>query len=99
MGKKASIAEFIFEFRIDGAKIVYSYGKKSCTKLVYENLSIDNIHILQIDRRVSPLAKIELEGAEHLKKDVGESEISLLKYIKSNSILDDTKTNKIFSAC
>lgn len=94
--KNGSIAEFIFEFRIDGAKIVYSYGKKSCTKLVYENLSIDNTHILQIDRRISPLAKIDLEGAEHLKKDVGESEISLLKYIKSNSILDNTKTNKIF---
>ncbi len=96
--RKESIAEFVFEFRIDGAEILYCYGKKAWNKLVYEKLSIDGIEIFYIDRRESPLARIDLEGAEHLKKDVGESEISLLKYIKSNSILDETKTNRIFSS-
>ncbi|GAB7128635.1 hypothetical protein JCM19000A_31430 [Silvimonas sp. JCM 19000] len=97
-GKKQDIiAEFVFEFRIDDVDIIYSYGKKSITKLVYESLSIDGIDILHIDRRNSHLANIELKGAEHLKKDVGDSGISLLKYINSNSILDDTKTNKTFA--
>jgi hypothetical protein len=50
-----------------------------------------------VDRRKSTLASIDLRGAENLKKDVGDSEISLLKYIKSNAILDDTITNGIFS--
>lgn len=96
-GVDVSIAEFIFEFRIDGAEIVYSYGKKSCSKLVYENLSINQNKILHIDRRESTLASINLKGAENLKNDVGDSEISLLKYIKSNSILDDTAENNTFS--
>lgn len=93
----ASIAEFIFEFCIDGTEIVYSYGKKSWNKLVYENLSINKSDILHIDRRESTLADIELKGAEHLKRDVGDSEISLLKYVKNNSILDETPTNSVFS--
>ncbi|MBV4554448.1 ATP-binding protein [Pseudomonas sp. SWRI102] len=91
------IAEFIFEFCIDGVQIVYSYGKKTWSQLVYERLIIDTNDILHIDRRKSTLANIELEGAEHLKKDVGDSEISLLKYVKSNAILDETAVNNTFS--
>lgn len=91
------IAEFIFEFHIDGAELIYEYGKKAWNKLVYEHLSINKSNVLHIDRRQSTLASIDLRGAEHLKKDVGDSEISLLKYIKSNTILDDTVENKLFS--
>ena len=91
------LAEFIFEFRFNGVELVYKYGKKAWNKLVYEQLSIDNLDILHIDRRESTLANINLKGTEHLKKDVGDSEISLLKYIKSNALLDDTTTNELFS--
>lgn len=95
------IAEFIFEFRIDGIGMTYRYGKKSRVQMVYENLSIDGNEVLAIDRRNSPRAIIHLQGAETLKTDVGSSEISLLKYVRSNAILDDTPINqglaKLFS--
>lgn len=95
---EVELAEFVFEFRIDGADIVYRYGKKSMMQLVYETLTIDNKNVLEIDRRKSTIANIQLQGAESLKSDVGDSNISLLKYIHNNALLDDTSTNNQFEA-
>lgn len=88
------MAEFAFEFRINGADIIYRYGKKSRQQLVYEQLSIAGDTVLEIDRRNSTRANINLQGAQSLKTDVGTSEISLLKYVRSNAILDDNLTNQ-----
>lgn len=88
------LAEFIFEFRIDGIEMAYRYGKKSREQMIYEDLTIDGNNVLKIDRRESTHASIHLQGAESLKTDVGSSEISLLKYVRSNTILDDTPINQ-----
>ncbi|WP_187979816.1 AAA family ATPase [Pseudomonas oryzihabitans] len=96
-GSDVTIAEFVFEFVIDGSEVVYEYGKKEWNNLVYERLSIGDKVVLQIDRRQSTLGEINLQGTEHLKKDVGDSGISLLKYIKSNSLLDESRENTLFS--
>lgn len=92
--KGVSVAEFKFEFLIDGANILYEYGKRSRQQMVYEHLTIGNQTVLSIDRRLSTQARIHLQGAETLKTDVGSSEISLLKYVRSNAILDDTEINQ-----
>ncbi|GGX40041.1 AAA family ATPase [Saccharospirillum salsuginis] len=97
-GIGVGLAEFVFDFRIDGVDIVYSYGKESLDKLVYEILTIDNKIVLEIDRRNTSKASICLQGAESLKTDVGDSKISLLKYVKNNTFLDDTPTNRHFEA-
>ena len=88
------LAEFVFEFRIDNADIIYTYGKKSRQQMVYEHLTIGDEKVLSIDRRQSTHASIHLQGAETLKTDVGSSEISLLKYVRSNAILDETLINQ-----
>lgn len=95
-GSHSPIAEFIFEFYIDKSKIEYKYGKRSRDKLVYEHLAINEKQILSIDRQKSSIASINLAGTEHLKTDVGSSEISLLKYVRSNAILDTNDENKTF---
>ncbi|MDQ7727589.1 AAA family ATPase [Halomonas sp. SpR8] len=95
-GTGGELAEFAFEFRIDGTDIVYRYGKKSLMQLVYETLTIDNKKVLEIDRRQSTIAIIKLQGAESLKSDVGDSNISLLKYVHNNALLDDTPTKRQF---
>lgn len=95
-GPGVELAEFCFEFRIDDTAIIYRYGKKSREQLVYEELTIDNETALEIDRRQSTKASIHLQGAESLKSDVGGSSISLLKYVHSNALLDDTLTNRLF---
>lgn len=97
-GPGVKLAEFIFEFRIGGADIVYRYGKKSQKQLVYETLTIDSKKVLEIDRRQSTIANIQLQGAETLKSDVGDSNISLLKYVHNNALLDDTPTKRHFEA-
>ena len=91
------LAEFEFEYRIDGVEVRYSYGKKSKESMVYEFLSIDGENVLSVDRRESSRALINLKGAENLKNDVGASQISLLKYVRSNTILDETPVNELFS--
>lgn len=88
------LAEFKFEFRIDGTDIIYEYGKKSRQQMVYELLSIGGETVINIDRRKSTQARIHLQGAETLKTDVGSSEISLVKYVRSNAILDETEINQ-----
>jgi len=88
------LAEFVFEFRIDSIDMVYRYGKKSRSQMVYENLTINGNEVLRIDRRKSHQASIHLQGAETLKTDVGNSEISLLKYVRNNAILDETPINE-----
>lgn len=95
-GHGVELAEFVFEFLIDNVNVVYRYGKKSLTQLVYEELVIDEKVVLKIDRRQSTLANIELAGAESLKTDVGDSNISLLKYVNNNALLDDTVTKHRF---
>lgn len=96
-GPGVELAEFVFEFRIDGTSVLYRYGKKSRQQMVYEQLSIDGDTVLQIDRRESTRASINLQGAESLKTDVGTSDISLLKYVQSNAILDDNLVNQRLS--
>lgn len=93
-GPGVELAEFAFEFRIDKVDMIYRYGKKSRVQMVYENLTIGGNQVLHIDRRISPHASIHLQGAESLKTDVGNSEISLLKYVRSNAILDETPVNQ-----
>jgi uncharacterized protein len=64
---------------------------------VYEYLSIGGDTVIEIDRRQSTRASIHLSGAESLKTEVGTSDISLLKYVHSNAILDETPTNQRFA--
>ena len=49
-----------------------------------------------IDRTHSNKAIINFKGAETLKSELNNSELSILKYVKNNTELDDTKTNKTF---
>ncbi|MFY0665796.1 MAG: AAA family ATPase [Natronospirillum sp.] len=97
-GPGVELAEFVFELRIGGADVIYRYGKKSPKQLVYETLTIDSNIVLEIDRRQSTKARILLQGAESLKSDVGDSNISLLKYVRNNALLDDTPTTRQFEA-
>ncbi len=96
-GHGVELAEFAFEFCIDGVDIAYRYGKKSRVQMVYENLIIGGNEVLDIDRRKSHHAVIHLQGAESLKTDVGNSEISLLKYVRNNAILDETPINQVLA--
>jgi len=94
----SNIAEFKYEFSLKGGKLVYEYGKKDHETLVYEKISINNEDYAFIDRRENSIATFNAKGAESLQRDIGESKISILSYIKKNSVLEDNQENKCFFA-
>jgi hypothetical protein len=93
---KDKLAEFKYQFDFDGIEVLYSYGKEKCTTTVYEKLIIDGVEVVNFDRRVSSIADFNLPGSETLKNDFEGKDISPVKYIKSNALLDDHVINNAF---
>ncbi|NQZ07949.1 MAG: ATP-binding protein [Algicola sp.] len=92
------LAEFVYVFKFGEQTLEYRYGKSSERALVYEKLSVDGIEYISIDRQVSSTATINLEGTENLKKDLSNSQISLVAYVKNNAILATDTVNSCFDA-
>ncbi|WP_172380939.1 AAA family ATPase [Vibrio sp. Vb339] len=90
------IAEFVYEFSIDGVNVVYKYGKEACDEAIYETLLIDGRSVIEIDRRISNIAKYDFDGNDSLKNDFTERKISAVKYVSSNALLDKSKINDTF---
>lgn len=92
----SKLAEFRYEFEIDGESVVYSYGKEDCESTVYEHLSIGGKEVVVFDRRKSTIARFELVGSETLRNDFNGKNISPVKFLKSNALLDSNMMNDIF---
>ncbi len=92
------LAEFKYIFDFNGEKVEYNYGKSNPSSTVYEELFINNKLCVKIDRRLSYIATINLKGTESLKKEISNTNISIIKYIKSNAVLDiDSTINNTFN--
>ncbi len=98
---KSKIAEFEYHFVFDNIEVVYKYGKTNASTLVYERLLIDNVEVVSYDFSRNEGYTI-LNGAENLDLEQKENDvannISRVKYIKGNAILQDDLTNKTFRA-
>lgn len=81
-------AEFLYEFKFKNNVVVYKYKKTDWKKIISEELIINDVSVINIDRNKSNIAKINLAGTESLNKDIGDSPISLISYVKSNAILE-----------
>lgn len=92
-----SHATFKYEFHFSEDRIVYEYAKTNLDTLVFENLYINGKLFAAIDRRKNTTAFIDAAGAESLKKDMGETLISVVTYIKKNTVLDSNSTNDCFN--
>ncbi|RKX47443.1 MAG: hypothetical protein DRP64_01025 [Verrucomicrobia bacterium] len=92
----ADLAEFKYTFLFGDNKLEYAYGKKSVNKLVYETVMINGKEVVSLDRRKGSVARIDLTGAETLKTDLGDSDLSVVKYVKSNAALENTSTTNTF---
>ena len=94
---ESGLAEFSYEFLINSKIVVYEYKKSDYKTIVYERLLIDKEELVLLDRRKDSNASIRFKGTEALKTNIDNSELSILKYIKNNSELDDNDTNATFS--
>lgn len=89
-------ASFSYEFLFDSKIVKYEYKKTDYKTIIDENLEIDGVTVVSFDRINSRNASISLKGAETLKTDIDNPELSILKYIKSNTDLQHNQTNHIF---
>ena len=89
-------SKFSFEFRFDKNILEYSYTKSDYQTLISEELKINGKEYLYIDREKSSIFRTSAKGAKSLKKDIGDSNISIINYLSKNTILDDNKDNNIF---
>lgn len=96
---KSTYAEFYYEFVINEQKITYNYKKSDHKTILYEEFKVGNTVLASIDRTKSNTAVINFEGAATLNTDLTHNtQISLLKYIASNAVLDDNEVNTAFKS-
>ena len=93
---KDSSAIFIYEFEFNSCKVTYEYQKVDSKTIIYESFSINDKELALFDRNETDEAKIGFIGAESLKKNLTNQNLSLLKYIKNNSELDKNNENECF---
>ena len=92
-------AEFEYHFSFDETEVIYKYGKKDALSLVYEKLEIDGEEVVSYDFN-EQLGYTTLKGAQTLQLtselQAGTEKLSRIKYIKSNAILENNRTNQAF---
>ncbi len=91
------VAHFQYEFMFKEGKIIYKYGKSDYESLIYEKITVNNKDYASIDRRESSLLSLNASGAENLKRDIGDSKISIASYVRKNSVLDNDVWNRCFN--
>lgn len=89
-----TVVNFEYTFKFDESIVIYSYEKKQVDKIIREQLIIDGKKVITSD-----FLKMEvvLKGAENLNLENYTNDISLVKYVYANTILDKTdKDCRIF---
>lgn len=90
-------AFFKFEFLIDGTSVIYEYKKKDYNTIISEELIIDKKQIVYFDRRNgNDQFTTNFRGTETLNKTIKDRNLSVLKYIRYNSVLGDDKESTTF---
>lgn len=78
-------AYFEYVFRFDESTVRYSYEKKQPDKVLREQLEIDGRKIIVSDFSQE---KVNLKGTENLNLENYNYDISLVKYVYANTVLD-----------
>ena len=94
---KAPTADFFYEFLINGKTIRYEYKKTDYKTLTYERFSIDDTEFILFDRtNGNNLFTVRFKGTETLNKTINDSQLSALKYVKNNTVLEDNEYSRTF---
>lgn len=90
-------AEFYYEFQLDNQIVIYEYRKTDYKTLVFEKMTIGDQIVVEFDRSNSNNFKTKLKGAETLNTTISDSQLSAIKYIKKNTVLEQTEVNAAFN--
>ncbi|AIN73621.1 ATP-binding protein [Flavobacterium psychrophilum] len=94
----SDVSSFYYEFLINSKIVIYEYKKYDYKTIAYERLVVDNEELVLFDRTKNSSATIHLKGAETLKTEIENSELSILKYIKNNTALENNAINNTFTS-
>lgn len=93
------VATFSYEFLLEGKTVRYEYKKSDYTTMVCESLWIGNKEVVKFDRNDGNTKfTTSLKGTEMLNKEISDSTLSVLKYIKNNSVLVQNMENRVFQS-
>jgi len=92
----SEVAYFYYEFWMNSKIIIYEYKKTDYKTIVYERLQIDGVEQILFDRSKTSIGFVKLEGAENLKTEIDNPELSILKYVKNNTELIRNDYNDAF---
>ena len=94
----SDIATFKFEFKFDDNIVIYEYTKKDFQSITNETLTINNTEFASMLDTDNRIFKTSAKGAETLNKNLKDNNISILKYIKANTVLEENIENTYFYA-
>lgn len=89
-------AKFHYEFLFNSNKVIYEYEKTAHKTVISESFLINDKVFAHLDRKKSEIATVNFKGTESLKKEITNKDLSLLKYIKNNSVLEENINNETF---
>lgn len=88
--------EFYYEFLINSNIVVYEYKKTTSLSLEYEKLTINNVVYAQYNRNNNTKAEFYFEGTESLNTNIPLKDLSIIRYIRNNSVLANNEINRTF---
>lgn len=92
-----NVARFCYEFLINGLVVKYEYEKSDYKVIVSENLWIDSERVVSFDRRNgNNVFEVNLKGSGTLNNIINDNQLSVLKYIKNNTVLEEDQINRAF---
>lgn len=89
-------AKFEYEFIFNSCEVIYTYHKTNHNTIVFESFLINGNELARVDRSVSDEVQVSFKGTETLKKNLSNQNLSLLKYVKNNSELNENEENECF---
>ncbi len=90
----SNIVSFSYQFLIDGILVQYDYQKTDYKSLVFEKLTIAGNEVVTFDRNNENTRFVcRLQGTETLNTEISDSSLSVLKYIKNNTVLPKNEEN------
>lgn len=94
---KSNVAEFYFEFLIRNRTVIYEYKKTDYKTLVSEKFTIDDEVYVELDKtNGNNQFTVHFKGSESLNKTIENSELSVIKYIKNNTVLEKNEESLVF---
>ena len=89
IGSDDKTLEFKYVFRFDKKKVTYFYKKLNTRDLLLEQLFVDDVEIIRHDFVNEEGNFIKIKELQNLRTNGLQKQLSILKYIYNNSIVDE----------